>query len=232
MEIWRLMIRVDAIFVVMVCSLVIVGCGTAPTETAAENEAAAEPTATPLPPTAPPEPEADAATDTPSPTELPEPATATPLPPTEPAPESAEAADVPADDSSTDGSSTDGGDVLTAGNPDLDYAQVVYVKATQSSDGTWRFDTTVRHNDQGWDDYADAWQVIHPDSGEILGERILLHPHDNEQPFTRSQSGIAIPPEVTQVIVRAKDNVEGFGGEVVLVDLTVEQGEKFEVVRP
>ena len=117
------------------------------------------------------------------------------------------------------------------GNPDLAYAQVVFVTATQSGDGTWRFDTTVRHNDQGWDNYADAWQVIDVE-GNVLGERILLHPHDNEQPFTRSQSGIVIPDGVTQVIVQAKDNVEGFGGQVVVVDLTQSEGEKFEVVRP
>lgn len=126
---------------------------------------------------------------------------------------------------------TDEPAVVSAGNPDLDYAQVVFVSATQSSDGTWRFDTTVRHNDQGWDDYADAWQVVDLD-GNVLGERILLHPHDTEQPFTRSQSGIAIPDDVTQVIVQAKDNVEGFGGQVVVVDLTQREGEKFEVVRP
>ena len=89
----------------------------------------------------------------------------------------------------------------------------------------------MRHNDQGWDNYADAWQVIDVE-GNVLGERILLHPHDNEQPFTRSQSGIVIPDGVTQVIVQAKDNVEGFGGQVVMVDLTQSEGEKFEVVRP
>jgi hypothetical protein len=121
---------------------------------------------------------------------------------------------------------------MTAGNPDLDYAQVIFVRATQNSGGLWKFDTTVRHNDQGWDNYADAWQVVDPTTGQILAERILLHPHDNEQPFTRSQSNIEIPPDVTQVIVRAKDNVEGFGGQEVLVDLTVAQDEHFKVIRP
>lgn len=117
------------------------------------------------------------------------------------------------------------------GNLDLEYAQVVFVQATQNSSGAWQFDTTVHHNDQGWDNYADAWQVVDLE-GNVLTERILTHPHDNEQPFTRSQAGIEIPEDVTQVIVRAKDNVEGFGGQVVLVDLTVSEGENFEVARP
>jgi hypothetical protein len=121
---------------------------------------------------------------------------------------------------------------IIPGNPDLDYAQVIFVRATQSNDGSWRFDTTVRHEDQGWDDYADAWYVIQPNTEAVLAERILLHPHDNEQPFTRSQSGIIIPEELSQVIVRAKDNVEGFGGQAVIVDLTGAESDYFEVVRP
>ena len=44
-----------------------------------------------------------------------------------------------------------------------------------------------------------------------------MHPHVDEQPFTRSQRGIVIPPGVTQVRVRAHDLVDGFGGREVLV---------------
>jgi hypothetical protein len=114
-------------------------------------------------------------------------------------------------------------------NPDLDYAQVQFVQASQGNDQNWRFDVTVRHNDQGWDHYADLWQVEDMD-GNILGERVLAHPHDSEQPFTRSQSGISVPPEVTQVRVRAKCNVHGFGGQDVVVNLTATEGPGFEVV--
>ncbi len=34
-------------------------------------------------------------------------------------------------------------------------------------------------------DYVDGWHVETAE-GEILGTRILLHPHVGEQPFTRS----------------------------------------------
>ena len=117
------------------------------------------------------------------------------------------------------------------GNPDLNFAQVVFVQATQNSSGLWKFDTTVRHNDEGWAHYADAWQVVDP-QGNVLAERILTHPHDTEQPFTRSQSNIDIPPEISRVIVRAKCNVHGFGGQEVVVDLTAAAGENFAVTRP
>ncbi|MEQ8375023.1 MAG: hypothetical protein RID22_18170 [Roseibium aggregatum] len=85
--------------------------------------------------------------------------------------------------------------------------EIVSAKATGSA-GTWTFAVTLRHDDTGWDHYADLWQIFTPD-GELLGERVLLHPHVDEQPFTRSQSGITIPESVSQVIIRARDTVHG-----------------------
>lgn len=97
-------------------------------------------------------------------------------------------------------------------------ADVVGVEASRSGDGTWRFDVTVRHADEGWDHYADLWVVLAPD-GTVLGERVLAHPHVNEQPFTRSLSGVTIPDDVSVVTVRARDSVHGFGGTEMTVDL-------------
>jgi hypothetical protein len=62
--------------------------------------------------------------------------------------------------------------------------------------------------------------------------RLLLHPHETEQPFTRSQSGIIIPEGFSQVSVRAHDLVDGFGGREVMVDLTIQSGPDFEVEWP
>jgi hypothetical protein len=61
--------------------------------------------------------------------------------------------------------------------------------------------------------------------------RVLLHPHEAEQPFTRSQSGITIPEGVTEVRVRAHDLVDGYGGQEVVVDLTEASGTNYEVER-
>lgn len=97
-------------------------------------------------------------------------------------------------------------------------ADVEAATYTQAADGTYRFDVSVRHADDGWEHYADKWQVIAPD-GTVLGERVLLHPHDNEQPFTRSQSGIVIPVEVGAVIIRAHDKKHGWGGAELTVEL-------------
>lgn len=122
-------------------------------------------------------------------------------------------------------------------DPGIGNADVLFVRAIQAADGTWTFHVTVEHRDTGWEDYADGWDVVTPD-GEVLKRdphspftRLLLHPHENEQPFTRSQSGIAVPDGVAQVRVRAHDLVDGYGGREVVVDLTESSGPDFEVER-
>ena len=121
-------------------------------------------------------------------------------------------------------------------------ADVVRVQAVQTDGpppgegtGTWTFHVTVEHPDTGWEDYADGWDVVTP-NGTVLKPdpesaftRTLLHPHVDEQPFTRSQSGIVIPGGVTEVRVRAHDIVDGYGGQEVAVDLTASSGPNFEV---
>lgn len=92
-------------------------------------------------------------------------------------------------------------------------ADVVAATVDGSGD-TFRFDVTVRSGDTGWDKYADAW-VVRTTGGAVLGERILLHPHVDEQPFTRSLSGVTIPENVVDVVIAARDSVNGFCGDTV-----------------
>ena len=107
-----------------------------------------------------------------------------------------------------------------AGTPALaGEADVLAVEAVPEGAGTWRFHVTVAHGDTGWDHYANKWEVLAPD-GRVLGTRTLLHPHETEQPFTRSLGGVAVPEGVDRVIVRAHDSVHGPGGKEVTVDLT------------
>ncbi len=96
-------------------------------------------------------------------------------------------------------------------------AQIVDAKARQSGDN-FSFDVTIRHAETGWDHYANKWDVLAP-SGDVLGERVLVHPHVNEQPFTRSLSGVSIPADIDHVMIRAYDNVDGFGKQRFRVDL-------------
>lgn len=97
-------------------------------------------------------------------------------------------------------------------------ADVVAVKPARESGNSWRFDVTLKSNDRGWDYYADAFEVLTPD-GTLLGRRILYHPHETEQPFTRELTGVKIPPEVKSVVVRARHKPRGYDGATMTVRL-------------
>lgn len=96
-------------------------------------------------------------------------------------------------------------------------ASIIDVSVTNNN-GSFRFDVTLEHADSGWDHYADGWEVVSP-AGDVLGKRVLAHPHVNEQPFTRSLSGVQIPQNVKTVSIRAHDSVHGYNKEMFEVDL-------------
>lgn len=91
------------------------------------------------------------------------------------------------------------------------------VRATSSGTG-WRFDVTLSHPDTGWDHYADGWRVLALDGTE-LGLRVLAHPHEQEQPFTRSLSGVSVPDGTRQVLIQARCLTDGWSETTVTVDL-------------
>ena len=108
--------------------------------------------------------------------------------------------------------------VLASGRAPGGEAAVLDAQLAPASDGTWRIDVTVEHADQGWDHYADAWEVVAPD-GSVLGTRILLHPHETEQPFARSLSGVAIPADVGEITIPAHDSIHGWGGPELTIPI-------------
>ena len=101
---------------------------------------------------------------------------------------------------------------------DAGKADVIEVKVRHTTGNSYNFDVTVRHADEGWKHFANKWDVMAPD-GTVLGTRILAHPHVDEQPFTRSLSGVKIPGNITEVTVRAHDLVHGYGGKTVQVQV-------------
>jgi hypothetical protein len=107
-----------------------------------------------------------------------------------------------------------------AGKPD-----VLFVEFRQEDRDTWTFTVTVRHDDRDPDHWVDWWRVRTLD-GRELGRRVLLHPHVDEQPFTRDER-IRIPRDVRMVVVEAHDKVHGLGGTTVTVDLSKPSGPDF-----
>ena len=97
-------------------------------------------------------------------------------------------------------------------------ADVLKVDVKGVGSDVFKFSVTVRHDDTGWDHYADKWDVVASD-GTVLATRILYHPHVNEQPFTRNLGGVAVPAGISAVTVQAHDSVHGYGGKTATVRL-------------
>ena len=86
-------------------------------------------------------------------------------------------------------------------------AAIVGVEITPSGEGVYNVSVTLEHADTGWDHYANRWDVL-DESGELIGSRVLAHPHVNEQPFTRSLR-VDIPENVKTITIVASDSVHG-----------------------
>ncbi|MEM1176088.1 MAG: hypothetical protein AAGI27_14855 [Pseudomonadota bacterium] len=97
-------------------------------------------------------------------------------------------------------------------------ADVLEVEVRCDAERVCRFDVTVKHEDEGWEHYADRWEVL-TTNGEVIATRVLAHPHEHEQPFTRSLGEITLPEGVAEVRVRARDSVHGYGGKEVTVSV-------------
>lgn len=83
---------------------------------------------------------------------------------------------------------------------------------------TYTFKVTVAHDDEGWVHYANMWEVVSLE-GEVLAVRVLTHPHETEQPFIRSLSGITLPKGTKSVIIRANDLVHELGGKTFRINI-------------
>ena len=83
----------------------------------------------------------------------------------------------------------------------------------ESAPNTLSMGATVRHNDQSWDDYADTIVFDGAENGRLT----LAHPHDDEQPFTRSKSGVRAEGPVR---IYALDNVRSGDGSAIIIDFS------------
>ena len=96
-------------------------------------------------------------------------------------------------------------------------ADVISAEVEHTGGNFYRFTVTVKHDDKDWEHFAKAWEIVDLD-GNILGARILMHPHINEQPFTRSHT-ISLPENINRVTIRAYDLIHKFGGKELTIDI-------------
>jgi hypothetical protein len=124
------------------------------------------------------------------------------------------ASGTPTSDSTT--ASADAVETTMADDLDLREANVTDVAIEARGENTYRFDVTLFHDDDGEAEYANWWQVEDLE-GNQLGRRTLLHAHSTD-PFTRSET-VEIPADVDCVVVRGHDQIHGYGGQAMLVDV-------------
>lgn len=91
----------------------------------------------------------------------------------------------------------------------------------------WTFHVTLKHDDSGWSHYADAWRIV-DDEGKELGKRVLYHPHEHEQPFTRSLSGVVLPEDAI-IYVEAHDKLHGWSKDRVKIDFDFVEGDRYTI---
>lgn len=108
--------------------------------------------------------------------------------------------------------------------------EIIKVKLTSYA-GTWQADVTLRHDDAGWKHYADAWRLVDANGNEI-GKRTLYHPHDNEQPFTRSLSNFYIAKDIKIIFVEAHDLKHGWSPDRVKIDMSKPSGDRYQINLP
>lgn len=122
-----------------------------------------------------------------------------------------------ADDSVGEPTESDGTSAETPaeGASEQKYPDVVDVEV-DAENGTFAFSVTMSSPYDSPKRYADGWRVKGAD-GTVFGEHTLMHDHAGEQPFTRTQSGVTIPSDVTEVVVEGRDQRHGYGGETKTV---------------
>ncbi|MGB7450034.1 MAG: hypothetical protein WA892_13035 [Ornithinimicrobium sp.] len=99
-------------------------------------------------------------------------------------------------------------------NSNQKYPDIVEVEVDKQSADTASLSVTVSSPYDSPERYADGWRVMDQD-GQVLSEHTLGHDHANEQPFTRTQSGVTIPAGTEQLTIEGRDQENGYGGETV-----------------
>ncbi len=97
-------------------------------------------------------------------------------------------------------------------------ADVTNVAIRHGSGDVFNLDVTIRSKDTGWERYADKIEALGAD-GRVLGTRVLEHPHDTEQPFTRDLYDLQVPAGIGKVTVRAHFKPTGYDGATMTVSL-------------
>ncbi len=105
--------------------------------------------------------------------------------------------------------------------------KIVAADFNNTGDQHWAVSVTLKHADSGWDHYADDWRIVDA-NGKVIANRVLAHPHIDEQPFTRSQSHIRLPDSGV-IYLEAHDKRHGWARQRLSVDMSRHQQQNFRI---
>jgi len=102
-----------------------------------------------------------------------------------------------------------------------DVAKIADVKVKRDSPdqpGIYHFMVTIEHEDTGWDDYVEAWEIFGP-NGKLMAVRPFFEPELEHLKTETALAGVVIPVEIKTVTVRARTFPKGLEGDPVEVQI-------------
>lgn len=111
-----------------------------------------------------------------------------------------------------------GGQAGLADTPTPKIADVQIKLDNPEQPGIYHIRVTIEHQDTGWEDYVDAWEIV-DGNGEVLGTRPFFEPKLDDTKTVTALSGVVIPQEIKTVTIRARKHPQGYQGEPVQVTI-------------
>jgi hypothetical protein len=102
-----------------------------------------------------------------------------------------------------------------------DVARIADVQIKRDSSdqaGIYHIRVTIEHQDTGWDDYVEAWEITSPE-GELLGVRPFFEPELDDTKTVTALAGVVIPEDIRTITIRARIHPTGIEGEPVQVQI-------------
>ena len=118
-------------------------------------------------------------------------------------------------------------------------ADVTNVKMVEQLDGFWSVYVSIAHDDypishnyarhytDGWNFVARGRTAPRPDGGSKFTK--VTGPHPNTRPIGSSQTDLHLPNGETLFTVMAHCSLNGWGGDIVEIDMNQEKGPGFSV---
>jgi hypothetical protein len=84
--------------------------------------------------------------------------------------------------------------------------------------GIYHVKVTIEHEDTGWDDYVDAWEIIGAD-GTVLGVRPFFEPELERNKTVTALAGVVIPEDIKTATIRTHKHPQGYEGDPVEISI-------------